>query len=358
MKKTKTSKVRCAVIGLSMGGWHVDCYRASEHGEVVAVVDIDPQRLASHAEKLGADNCFTDYRKMLKKIKPDLVSVALPNYLHMPVTIDCFEAGAHVLCEKPMATTVEEALCMRDAAERCHRQLGMNFNQRFSPDGRSLKEFVDAGRLGEIYHAYTCWTRRDGIPRFGGWFGQRKLSGGGPLIDLGVHRIDLAMWLMGYPEVLAVSGITHSRIGVPRAKAVGLKFDVEDFATGLVRLKNGISLLVEASWAGHQREADGVTMRILGTEGGLEQSDRLWYISSQSSSKYISQITPDASDRRTTCSEMARCVATGELYSAPAEHGIKVQRILNGLYTSMQESREITYDQAPTITTVTRRKSR
>jgi len=358
MKKKKASKVRCAIIGLSMGAWHFDRYKESEHGEVVAVVDVDTSKFARYTPIIGADNCFTDYKKMLKSAKPDLVSVVLPNYLHMPVTIDCLEAGAHVLCEKPMAMTVEEALKMRDAAERCRRQLGLNFNQRFSPEARALKAFVDGGRLGEIYHAYTCWTRRDGIPRFGGWFGQRKLSGGGPLIDLGVHRLDLAMWLMGYPEVMAVSGMTHSRIGVPRAKAARLNFDVEDFAAGFIRLKNGISLLMEASWAGHQREAEGVSMRLMGTEGGLEERDGLWYISSQSTSKYISQISPDTGDRRSTCSEMARCVATGELYSAPAEHGIKIQRILNGLYASMEESREVMYDQAPEIAPLIRRKGR
>lgn len=343
MKARKTSRVRCAVIGLSMGGWHFDCYRASEHGEVVAVVDIDTSKFARFAQVMGAENCFTDYRKMLNRIKPDLVSVVLPNCLHMPVTIDCIQAGAHVLCEKPMAMTVEEALRMRDAAKKCKRQLGINFNQRYSSSGLAMKALVDSGRLGEIYHAYTCWTRRDGIPRFGGWFGQKKMSGGGPLIDLGVHRIDLAMWLMGYPDVVAVSGMTHSKIGVPRAKKAGLKFDVEDFAAGFVRLKNGVSLLAEASWAGHQREVDGITMRILGTKGGLEECNGIWYISAGVNSKQIAQIIPDESGHQSTCSEMARCVATGKLYGAPAEHGIKVQKILNGLYKSAAESREVTY---------------
>ncbi len=336
--------VRCAVIGLGVGGGHCRNLLDCENAVLAAVADLDEKRLQTYRDELGADALFSDYREMLKRVKPDMVVVALPNYLHKPVAIDAMQAGAHVLCEKPMAMTIEEAQAMLDVAQSCDRRLGINFSQRFMPANRALKQLADGGALGAAYHAYCSWTRRDGIPGFGGWFGQRELSGGGPLIDLGVHRIDLCMWLMGHPRVISVSGVTHSNIGIPRARAQECKFDVEDFAAGLIRFENGASLLCEVSWAGHQRERESQRMRIMGTEGAIEM-DGGYYHHSRSGDVFLkTEIDAGAIRASNACEDMVNCLITGGKPTGDPAHGVNVQRVLNGLYESTRTGREVVFD--------------
>ncbi len=336
--------VRCAVIGLGMGRGHAHTFMKCDNAKLVAVVDLETDRLAGFESELGKEALFTDYREMLKHVKPDLVMIALPNYLHKSVTLDALEAGAHVLCEKPMAMTVAEAEEMLAAAKSCKRRLGINFSQRFSPAHRTLKQIADSGALGDIYHGYCSWTRRDNIPRFGGWFGQKELSGGGPLIDLGVHRIDLSMWLMGHPKVVSVSGVIHHRLGVPRGKEQGKSFDVEDFATGLVRFDNGASLILEVSWVGHQREKETQQMRIMGTQGALEMDHGYFHYSRQGDAFCTTAIDVETAQARSSCQEMVHCLVTGKPFWGAPEHGINVQRVLNGLYESAATGRDVVFE--------------
>ena len=340
--------VRCAVIGLGVGASHVKSYTETPEAKLVAIADTDPKRLEKHAESVGKENCFTDYKAMLKTVKPDLVSVALPNFLHAPVSIDCLKAGAHVLCEKPMALSVAESRKMIAVAKQARRKLGINLSYRFSPPARALKEMADSGFLGEPYHALTCWTRRDGFPGFGSWFGQKKLSGGGPLIDLGVHRIDLAIWLMGCPEPTAVSGMTHHRIGIPRAKATNKVFDVEDLAAGIVRFKNGISLLFEISWGGHQEHAERMSTTVMGTKGTLIHRNEGGgyqfvgeYFTNSGTTKLNGRISSADGVYRSSMASMVESIANGTPLIASAEDGLSIQRVLDGLYKSAQIGKEV-----------------
>lgn len=335
--------VRCAVIGLGMGRGHARRFLEYPESELVAVADLNPERLAAFEADLGKDGLFTDYRAMLKQVQPDLVMVALPNHLHKPVSIEAMEAGSHVLCEKPMAMTVAEAEAMLAVSRACGRRLGINFSQRFTPMHRTLKQITDSGSLGTMYHGYCSWTRRLGFPGFGGWFGQKALSGGGPLIDLGVHRIDLALWLMGRPKVLSVSGTAHHHLGVPRAKAQGKAFDVEDFATGFIRLENGASLVFEISWAGHQSETETGRLRIMGTEGSIEMTPDPWMYAHRDGAFCVTKLVPDGAVVLNSCEEMVHCLVTGKPFCASAEQGIEIQKILNGLYESAETGREVTF---------------
>jgi predicted dehydrogenase len=336
-------RVRCAVIGLGMGRHHAESFLNCPEAELVAVVDMRRDRLELFRDKPGAADLglFTDHKDMLRAVKPDLVAVALPNCLHKPVTLDALAAGAHVLCEKPMAMTVAEAVAMRDAASAAGLQLGINFSQRFTPAHRALKDIAASGGLGEVYHGYCSWTRRDGFPGFGGWFGQKNLSGGGPLIDLGVHRIDLALWLMGHPEVVSVSGTAHHRIGIPRALKKNAVFDVEDFATGLVRFGNGASLVFEVSWAGHQRQAETRQLRITGTEGAIEQDEESFHHFRRGDAFCTTKIDTEKETARNSVQEMVHCVAAGKPFPGTPDQGIAVQRILDGLYASAATGREV-----------------
>ena len=331
-----------------MGGVHAKGYQETPEAHLVAVVDADAGRLAQWKSEVGEAGCFTDYKAMLKQVKPDLVSVVLPNYLHAPVTIDCLKAGAHVLCEKPMAMSVREALRMRDEATRRRKKLGINLSFRFTPQARALKDMAEEGFLGEAYHALTRWTRREGFPGFGSWFGQKKLSGGGPLIDLGVHRIDLAMWLMGSPAPLTVSGAAHSRIGVPRAKQQDKQFDVEDFAAGFIRFDNGASLVMEISWAGHQAQPEMMSTVVTGTKGTLVHRNEAGgynfvgeYYTESRGHMLAGTVAAARPDVRSSYGEMVCAVANDTTPLADAEDGIRVQRVLDGLYRSAVTGREV-----------------
>ena len=348
---TAGATVRCAVIGLGMGRGHANGYVNADDAQLVAVADVNEDRLGAWADTVGQDHCFTDYKQMLRDAKPDLVSVALPNFLHAQVTTDALEAGAHVLCEKPMAMNLDEAQRMADAADRAKRKLGINLSFRANPAAQALKELASDGFLGEPYHAATQWTRRDGMPGFGGWFGQKDKSGGGPLIDLGVHRIDLALWLMGGPNVEAVSGITHHRVGPPRAEAQGKRFDVEDFATGIIRLEGGGSLVLEASWAGHQTQREVMRTAVTGTDGALvhRNDDRGYefvgeYATQQHGHKLTGRIDQPRGDLLGPYAAMVRAVAQDTAPMADARDGLRIQRVLDGLYESARTGKEVRFD--------------
>lgn len=345
MNDSSILPTRCAVIGLGMGGNHARTLHAYPDAELVAVADLDQARLELWRETVGADGLFLQYEDLLKHAKPEVVVIALPNFLHLPVTQAALEAGCHVLCEKPMAMTVDEAEQMKAAAKATGKTLGINFSQRFSPNHRAMEAITKDGLLGDIYHGYCSWTRRDGFPRFGGWFGQKKHSGGGPLIDLGVHRIDRALTLMGHPTVQSVSGATHQKIGVPRAQARGLDFDVEDFATGFVRFTNGASLLFEVSWGGHQGPKEQQLMHIQGSEGALESGPNGAFHHYRRGNAFLSaQLDTEAMQARKSIEEFVHCVREGEPFAGQPEHGIQVQRILNGLYQSAETGREVVYE--------------
>ena len=342
-----SSKVRCAVIGLGMGKGHAEGYLSTPEAELVAVADMDAKRMEPFKDKVGESNCYTDYKKMLKEVKPDLVSVALPNFLHAPVSIDVLKAGAHVLCEKPMAMNVKQARQMLDVAHKAKRKLGINLSYRFNPPSRALKDLADSGALGKVYHAYSMWTRRDGFPGFGGWFGQKKLSGGGPLIDLGVHRLDLAIWLMGNPQPVSVSGSAHYSIGVPRAKKAGKAFDCEDLASGYVRFKNGASLIFEISWGNHQKDPELMQTKILGTEGSVIQRNEgggynfVAEYFSRKDGHFLSTQVQGTGNIRHAYAEMVHSVIENKKPMADGEDGLRIQQILDGLYESARIGKEV-----------------
>jgi predicted dehydrogenase len=263
--------IRVGVIGLGMGRHHIRGYRTHPKAEVVAICDLDADRLAQIGDEYGVDKRYTSVEAMLKKEKLDVVSVATPNKFHMPLTVQALEAGCHVLCEKPMAMSAQEAQQMLDVADRTGKRICINFSYRFNEQSQALKAQVDAGVLGEVYYARTLWHRRRGIPKFGGWFGQKALAGGGPLIDLGVHRLDLALWLMGYPKPVWVLGSAYNPIATALAKAQGVEYDVEDLAVGMVKFDNGATLSIEASWAANVQENEWMETRLFGTQGGMVQ---------------------------------------------------------------------------------------
>jgi predicted dehydrogenase len=239
--------LKVGVIGLGMGRHHVEGFQMHPAAKVTAIVDLNQELLAQCAQKYQVAHQYQDYREMIEQETLDIISIATPNYLHCPITLAAFQAGCHVLCEKPMALNTAEARQMLVASQKAGKRLMINFSYRFMPQSMALRRQADEGLFGQIYYARTVWLRRRGIPGLGGWFTQKKSSGGGALIDLGVHRLDLALWLMGYPRPVYVVGNCGNFLATDLAQKGGKLFDVDDFAAGYVQFENGATLCLEIS---------------------------------------------------------------------------------------------------------------
>jgi predicted dehydrogenase len=275
---TNSPPLRVGVVGLGWAGQqHMEAYDALEGVELVAIAGMEEGPRAELAEKFNVPNAYGDWKDLVAAGGLDAVSVAVPTFLHAPITIGALEAGLHVLCEKPIARTAEEADGMVAAARAAGRVLEIAFNHRRRGDVEALKAAIDEGTIGRPYHARATWLRRSGIPALGSWFTNREMAGGGPLIDLGVHVLDYALHLFGEPRVLAVSAVTHSELGprglggaVSDKQQVGSAYEVEDLASVLLRLEGGGSLVLETSWAAFRSSGDEFGITLYGTEGGAD----------------------------------------------------------------------------------------
>ncbi|MFP4055429.1 MAG: Gfo/Idh/MocA family protein [Candidatus Brocadiia bacterium] len=342
-----------AVVGLGMGRNHLRSYHAYERSRVAAICDIDAQRVAQYAEECDIPEgcCFADYKKLIRSTKElglDAVSIALPNSLHAPVSVAASKAGLHVLCEKPMATSVREARRMLRAATEAGKKLMINFSYRFTPQGQALRRVVESGAVGDIYFGRTAWHRRRGLPGFGGWFGQKALAGGGPIIDLGVHRLDLAMWLMGNPRPVTVSGSTYSHVADRIAREQGKKFDVEDLGCALVRFEDGATLIVEASWAGFTEKREDMSTQLLGTRGGILHRnvgqgydfEALVY-TERDGTLWESRLQQSVLETPKAYEDFVDACLDGREPLAPGQHGLDVQLVLDAIYKSARKGREV-----------------
>ncbi|TNJ65608.1 Gfo/Idh/MocA family oxidoreductase [Paenibacillus hemerocallicola] len=259
-------------------GAHLPAWLANPDTEVVALCDANEEAAQKIADEHGIPAVYTDYNEMLARENLDIVNVCTPNLFHSEVAVAALKAGKHVFCEKPDAVSPEEAAKMAAAAEESGKVLMVMRNNRFRTVAQFLKAYVQNGHMGEIYTGRCGWIRRRGIPGKGGWFTTKELSGGGPLIDLGVHMIDLALWFMGNPKPVAVSGSTYTKFAETEladsehsafgSKQAGGVFDVEDLATGFIRFANGATLALEFSWASNiEQETRFVELR--GTKSGF-----------------------------------------------------------------------------------------
>lgn len=341
-------KLRVGVIGLGMGSGHVRNFQSHPDAEVVAVADVDKAKLESKGAELGIEKRYSDPLEMIKKEKLDIVAVAVPNKFHKPLTIAALEAGCHVLCEKPMAMNTKEAEEMLAVAKKCKKRLMINFSFRFSPQSFALKKEVESGILGKIYYARTVWLRRRGMPGFGGWFGQKKLAGGGPVIDLGVHRLDLALWLMDYPKPVWVMANTFNHIAAPKAKASGKAFDVEDMGVASIKFENGAMLSLEASWAGNTKNNEEMETRLFGSEGGMRQFnvgegyefDAEIYVE-RNGSQYDMRLHPPVPAAKNSMHHLVDCIIEKKPNIATAEEGVTVMKILDAIYKSAETGKPV-----------------
>ena len=278
-----TTHYRVAVIGAgSIAKYsHVPGFKRLSNCEVVALCDVNETRARELAAETGVLGVYSDAERMLAEQQPEIVVVATPNAFHKPMSMAALRAGAHVLCEKPLALTYADALEMFDLAAQQQRILTVGTHLRFSAPMQAAKAHVDAGFFGKIYAARTVWQRRNGIPGFGSWFTNHDLAGGGSLLDIGIHALDRALYLMGYPEPVTVSGASFAEFG-PRAMGLGgwgsdiqklapdARYDVDDFSWAMVRFANGAVLSLQVAWASNFPEV--LTTELYGADGGAQIS--------------------------------------------------------------------------------------
>jgi len=342
--------------------------------EVAALAGLDEARCRQLAAEYGIPRLFTDYRDLLALPEIDAVSVCVPNSLHAPVATAAFAAGKHVLCEKPLAATVAEGEAIVQAARRARRKLMVSFNYRFRGDSQTLKRHIDAGGLGEVYYVKAGWLRRSGIPGIGSWFTCQAQAGGGPLIDLGVHVLDLALWFLGYPRVVAVSGATYAKFG-PRGKGFwggdeapsrltyrnggrdgASRFppgtagcDVEDLATAFVRLAGGATMAVETSWASYTSASDDYHVHLFGDEGGAElnvrnytQKDTLRFFGELAGVPTETRpLYPEIGSHEAAIRHFVECLVEDREPAASGEQGLAVLRLIAAIYQSAATGREV-----------------
>ncbi len=269
-------KLRIGIVGVgAISGVHIGGYEKYPNAEIVAMADVVEANLKSKGDAHGVpeDARFTDYKKMIQTMDLDAVSITTPNFLHAPVAIYCLKAGVHVLCEKPMAMNAVEGQKMCDAAKAGNAKLQIGLHEHFDTDTMFAKKVIDQGKLGKIYYSRVRAVRRRGCPSWG-VFGQMDKQGGGGLIDIGVHEIDRALYLMGYPKPTRVMGSVYQTIG-NQPDHVGMfgKWDhktytVEDFASGFVKFDNGATMNIECSF-NVNLDKDEQSIHIVGDKGGI-----------------------------------------------------------------------------------------
>jgi len=322
-----------AVVGMGIGRLHIKGYERSGRARTVAVCDINKERAQDAAQVHNVSHVYTDYRQMLKRADIDAVSVCTPNYLHAEVAVAALEAGKHVICEKPLAMNAAEGQAMVDQARRSKKILMVALNNRFRGDTQTLKRFIKAGELGDIYYGKTAWLRRSGIP--GGWFRVKQQAGGGPLIDLGVHMLDLTWWLMGSPKPIAASGQTHQS---KRGRSA-----VEDLAVALLRFENKKTIFVEASWVSHL-EREAMPVQLFGTEGGATLGPLRVYKDMHGTTADINLGFREVNGHMMEMVHFVECCLDGKSVLAPGKDGLAVQKMLDAIYESARLGHEVRID--------------
>ena len=350
--------LRVGVVGLGYAGeQHLKNFVKMPNVEAVALAGLEEGRLRELGGLYGVRNLYRSWEELVARDDLDVVSIGAPNHLHAPIAIAALKGGKHVLCEKPLARTGAEAEGIVRAATEADRAVHIAFTQRERGDVQALKRHVDEGNLGRIYHAKATWMRRNGIPGMGGWFTSKEMAGGGPLIDLGVHMIDMALYLMGEPEVETVSCATYAELG-PRGRGgradFGLMqgdspYEVEDLATAFIRLSGGATLNLEAGWAVYRESSDDFGVTLYGTDGGAEMKVKNY--GTRDTVRIYTDVAglpavvlPEIEPREGHLAVVRRFVETirsGDWAGQFGEDGLRRARVIDACYASALENREV-----------------
>ncbi|MDA3799632.1 MAG: Gfo/Idh/MocA family oxidoreductase [Kiritimatiellae bacterium] len=348
-----TDKLKVGVIGVGgIAGTHMPGWAASPNAEVVVGADVAETALSTWAEKWNVAKTTTNFDEIISDPNIDIIDVCTPSSYHAKYTIAALEAGKHVICEKPLGPTTDEIKQMIAARDKSGKLLMTAQHMRYSQKSIALKNEIDTGVLGEVYHARSWFLRRAQLPT-GLGFVLKKNSGGGPCIDIGVHVLDLTLWMMNNYKPVSVSGVARKELaGIDGAFSVwgGAKvpkeMDVEDFAAAFVRFENGATLMLEVSWLlHHDTPGDDFQVWLYGKDGGLHYpSTKVLssnYETKQLYTKTLDYIPNGTEAHAAECIDFADAIVNGRPSPVPPEQSIVVQAILTALYESQRLGKEV-----------------
>jgi predicted dehydrogenase len=348
-----TSKqLKVGVIGVGgIAGTHFPGWKASPDAEVVALADLSEPTLNKVGAEQGITKLYTRWEDLVADPEIDIIDICTPNMYHTPQAVAAMEAGKHVICEKPLAPGPEGILKLIETRDRTGKMLMTAQHFRFQGSAIALKQEIDAGDLGNIYHARSWMLRRSAIPTRP-TFLLKEHSGGGPCIDIGVHILDLTLWMMGFPKPVTVSGVTQEKLSrLPGAFSIwggGLvpkEIDVEDFAAAFVRFENGATLVLEVSWMlHHDTTGEDMQMWLYGDKGGSHWPKNELYSTNYKNQQFLNTKLLQAQGgepHAKECIAFADAIVNGKPSPVPAEQSLAVLTILDALYRSAAEGREI-----------------
>ncbi len=335
--------VNVGVVGLVMGGEHLQGYKRVPDVKILAICDLNQALLKEQAEKFSVPHTFSDYRKMLEVEELDAVTIALPNFLHCPVTLDALEAGKHVLIEKPMAMNSSEAEKMIKKAKEKSKVLAVAMNYRFAPERMMLKKMVERGELGEIYYVRAVSLRRrtfsrellesaDSLP----WFARKEKSGGGSLIDMGPHMLDMAMWYCNDFKPVSAYGVTSYRMK---------NGDADDLSSALVKLSGGVTISLVSTWESFTKPRFFISL--FGTKGGAETDPLRIYREVDGADIEVKPGDVEMSEDSFICamsglqSHFVECIRDGKRCQVSGEKGLVVMKIIDAIYESAETGKEV-----------------
>lgn len=336
--------------------------------EIVAFCDILIERAEEAAKKYGIDGAkvYKDYNDLLSDPEIDVVHVCTPNVSHCPITVAAFGAGKHVLCEKPMAATTEDAKKMMDAWKKSGKKFTIGYQNRFRPDAQMLKRTCEEGKLGEVYFAKAHAVRRRAVPTWG-VFPDKSKQGGGPLIDIGTHALDITLWCMDNYKPVSVMGSVFEKLGhLPEAVEGNMfgpwdpeTYEVEDSAFGFIKMENGATIFLESSWALNVKDSREAATTLCGTKAGAEMVGGM---SSEGYDLVINETTggvlteehisqkgevaffAEADDRNEAakeCRQWMEAILNDTEPLVKPEQAFVVTQILDAIYKSAAEGKEI-----------------
>ena len=349
-------KLRVALIGCGgISGAHIEGWRKlNPTAQIVACADPIEERRHQRGDELGLpkEARFPYLKDLLKSgIEVDAIDICANNAAHCPVTVEALNAGLHVMCEKPLATTpadVKKMIAARDKNKNKKLILMCAQSTRFMNSALHLHDYLKGGVLGEVYYCRAQFLRRRYLPtRIG--FIDKRISGGGPCIDVGVHMLDLALHLMNHPEPVTVTAIAPQKL----AKRTDIRgwwgewdrkaITVEDFAAGFIRFKNGAALTLECSWLANMKEPELQKITLMGTEAGAEWPELTIHGEKAGSTTDVQLKYPDdgVGGHQREIEVYADAILTGKSSPVPPEQSLNVIRILDGLYRSHKAGREV-----------------
>ncbi len=353
METTKVAVIGCGTIA---NGAHIPNYMALDEVEIKYFCDIIPEKAQAAVEKYGCGTAVTDYHEILNDPEVTAVSVCTPNKMHAPITIDFLNAKKNVLCEKPPARIYKEALLMQEAQHKSGMVLNIGVVNRFNSAVNQIKKLIDSGELGEVYHVYVSFRSQRGIPGLGGAFTTKEIAGGGVLIDIGVHNLDIVMYCTGDPQLKTVSGKAFCRLGADMpnyiyqsmwaedTKNLNGTYDVDDFVTGFIRTE-GPTISLNGAWAQNIGVRESF-IDFLGTKAGIRLQYGGGFEVYGTKDGSLIQYQPEYESRdmfKNEISSFLRCIKTGEKLPSHIDTVIITAKLMQALYDSSESGNEIKF---------------